>query len=205
MNSSPVGADVVPRVDIAFRLTANLIPRDHGYALFGALGRLLGDLHGARWLAVHPIAGAPRPDGLLAIHPQRGELCLRVEPAEIPRVLPLSGKHLDIEGHAAKAGAASVRALAPAHALAARIVVIKGFTEAEPFRAAVERQLSSLGVRARVEIGRRRVLNVAGDTVVGFQTTLHELDDEGSLKVQSAGVGGRQRMGCGVFVPVRGR
>jgi len=194
--------EIAPRVDLVFRLAAKLCPQDHGYPLFGALGRVLGDLHGASWLAVHPLAGVPRPDGLLAVDGQRG-LRLRVVPAEIPRVLPLAGKRLDIDGHPAQVGVSSIYALEPASALRARIVVIKGFTEAEPFREAVARQLAALGVIARVEVGRRRVIKVNGDIVVGFGVTLHDLGEEASLRVLCAGVGGKQRMGCGVFEVVR--
>src|SRR5262245_6967897 len=119
-----VAQEIAPRVDLVFRLAAKLCPRDHGYALFGALSRVLGDLHGARWLAVHPLAGIPRPDGLLALNGQRG-LRLRVVPGEIPRVLPLAGKRLDIDGYPAQVGVSSIYALGPASELRARIVVIK--------------------------------------------------------------------------------
>jgi CRISPR-associated protein Cas6 len=198
-----VNADsLTPRVDLAFRLAGKQVPRDHGYALFGAICRILGDLHGAPWLAVHPINGLPRPDGTLALDPRRGSLRLRVEPAEIPRVLPLAGKRLELDGHTALVGVSSVHALAPAPALVARMVTIKGFMEPEPFREAAARQLEALEVKARVEVGRRRVLRVNGDTVVGFGVTLHDLDEEGALAVQYAGLGGKQRMGCGVFVPL---
>lgn len=192
----------IPRVDISFRLAGRQLPLDHGYALFGAICRVLGDLHGARWLAVHPIRGLPRPDGTLALDPRGGSLRLRVEPAEIPRVLPLAGKRIELDGYAAHVGVSSVHALAPAPALTSRIVSIKGYEEPEPFRGAAARQLGELGVAAHVEVGRRRVLRVNGKTVVGFGVTLHDLTEEGSLKVQYAGLGGKQRMGCGVMVPV---
>ena len=193
---------LTPRVDLAFRLAGKQVPRDHGYALFGAICRILGDLHGAPWLAVHPIAGVPRPDGTLGLDPRRGSLCIRVEPGEIPRVLPLAGKRLELDGHTALVGVSSVQALAPTPTLVARMATIKGFMEPEPFRDAAKRQLAALGVEARLEVGRRRVLRVNGDVVVGFGVTLHELSEEGSLKVQYAGLGGKQRMGCGVFVPL---
>lgn len=193
--------EIVPRVDIAFRLAAKLVPLDHGYALFGAICRILGDLHGARWLAVHPLPGAPRPDGLLALDGGRG-LRLRVEPAEIPRVLPLAGKRLEIDGHAAQVGVSSVHAITAAPALRSRLTVIKGFTEPEPFREALKRQLDAMEVAGRIEIGRRRTIAVNGYSVVGFEVALHELGDEASLRVQHAGLGGKQRMGCGVFVRV---
>ena len=41
---------------------------------------------------------------------------------------------------------------------------------------------------ARLEVGRRRILLVAGKKV------------EGSLAAQCAGLGGKRRMGCGVLV-----
>lgn len=193
--------DILPRVDLSFRLAAKLAPLDHGYALFGAICRVLGDLHGAEWLAVHPLAGTPRPDGLLAVEPRRG-LRLRLDPAQIPRVLPLAGNALEIDGYTAHVGVSTLHPLTPAPALRARIVVIKGFTEPEPFRGALQRQLDTLGASARIELGRRRVITVAGDKVVGFEVTLHDLSDDSSLRLQHAGLGGKQRMGCGIFLPL---
>lgn len=190
------------RVDLEFALAGTVVPRDHGYALFASLARVLGDLHGATWLAVHPLPGVSRPDGLLALQPRRGGLQLRVEPAQIPRVLALAGKTLDIDGHRVHVGVSRIYPLRPASSLTARMVVIKGFQEPEPFVDAVKRQLAALEVAATVEVGRRRVVTIAADKVVGFGTTLHGLTDEGSLIVQRAGIGGRQRMGCGVFGPV---
>ncbi|CAN99344.1 hypothetical protein sce9171 [Sorangium cellulosum So ce56] len=191
--------EIAPRVDIAFHLAANLVPLDHGYALFGAICRIAGDLHGAGWLAVHPLPGVLRPDGLLAVDARRG-LRLRLEPGQIVRVLCLAGKRLELDGHSVRVGVSTVHAIEPARTLRARIVVIKGFTEPEPFRDALRRQLDAMEVTARIELGRRRTMTVNGYTVVGFETTLHELTAEGSLRAQYAGLGGKQRMGCGVLV-----
>lgn len=189
------------RVDLEFKLVGTVVPRDHGYALFGAIARILGDLHGASWLAIHPLPGTPTVDGKLALQRRSGGLQLRVEPAYIPRVLTLAGKTLDIDGHRVSVGVSRIYALRPASSLSARIVVIKGFQEPEPFVEAVQRQLETLGVKSDVELGRRRVVTIAGDKVVGFGVTLHGLSDEHSLTVQRAGIGGRQRMGCGIFGP----
>lgn len=195
---------VTPRIDVAFPLSGDAIPRDHGYALFGAMSRVLGDeLHGAEWLAVHPIRGVPRGDGTLGLTRHNLALRLRIEAAAIVRVLPLAGKDLELDGHRVLVGVSRVFALQPAPTLHARIVTIKKFMEEAGFRDAVARQLDKLGVHAVVEIERRRVINVAGDKIVGFGVTLRGLSDEHALTVQYAGVGGRQRFGCGVFVPVR--
>ncbi len=189
-------------MELAFRLAGKLAPRDHGYALFGAICRILGDLHGVRWLSVLPLSGTPVPGNQLALDAHRG-LRVRVEPGEIPRVLPLAGKRLELDGHALQVGVSAIYPLQPASELRARLVTIKGFMEPEPFREAVLRQLSAMEVAARVEVGRRRVISVNGDTVVGFGVTLHEVEEDASLRVQYAGVGGKQRMGCGIFEAMR--
>lgn len=190
------------RVDLEFNLVGTVVPRDHGYALFGAIASVLGDLHGVKWLAVHPLSGTPTVDGKLALQRRSGGLQVRVEPAYIPRVLALAGKTLDIDGHRVQVGVSRIYALRPEPSLSARMVVIKGFQEPEAFVGAVQRQLDILGVKAEIELGRRRVITIAGDKVVGFGVALHGLSDEDSLTVQRAGIGGRQRMGCGIFGPV---
>lgn len=192
-----------PRFDVSFALAGGPVPQDHGYALFGALAHALReDLHGARWLAVHPILGVPRPDKTLALTRTRGALRIRVDGQHIAPIVSLAGQTLRLDGVELLLGTSQVFPLRPARTLAARLVTIKGFLEPEPFREALKRQLDALHVEGRVEVGRRRTLRVATDTVVGYQVTLHDLGDESSLILQHAGLGGRQRMGCGIFVPL---
>jgi CRISPR-associated protein Cas6 len=197
------------RVDVAFPLAGDSVPLDHGYALFGALCRVLGDLHGADWLAVHPVRGTAA-GGTLRLKQHNLALRLRVAPAEITRILPLAGKSLDIDGSRVLVGTSRVFALEPRPALYARLVVIKGFMEPDTFLDAVRRQMSEREIKGEASISTRpsgepwrRVLAVAGDTVVGFPVELRGLDDESSLRAQRLGIGGRQRFGCGVFVPAR--
>lgn len=197
---------IAPRFDVAFPVAGGPVPLDHGYPLFSALTRALGDdVHGAAWLAVHPLVGIPRPNRTLALRPGNCALRLRVDAEHIGRCVSLAGGTLNLGGTELLVGTSRVFTLRPARALVARIATIKGFLEAEPFREALRRQLDVLSVRARVEIGRRRTVRVSGDVVVGFQVTLHDLDEPGSLLVQYAGLGGRQRMGCGLFTPIDGR
>ena len=193
-------SDTQPRVDVSFRLSGKLVPQDHGHALFGALGSVLGDIHNAHWLSVHPILGTPRPDSTLSLSHHRGALRLRVRDDSIAKVLPLAGKRLEINGYPVMVGVSTVALLSPAASLMSRLVVIMGCQEADPIREAVARQLFALGVKARTEVGQRRVLRISGTTVVGYQVTLHDLDEEGSMRVQYSGLGGKQLMGCGVFV-----
>ncbi len=207
---------VTPRIDVAFPLAGDSIPRDHGYALFSAMSRVLGEeLHGADWLAVHPVRGMPSTQGMLAIDARRSQLRLRLDPGAIPKVLPLAGKRLELASQALRVGVPNVFGIDPSPALYSRAVVIKfkdddlregpgeRFVSEALFRSAVERQLGALGVMARVEIGGKREVRVRDKRVVGYAVTLRDLTDEASLRVQYAGVGGRQRFGCGVFTPHR--
>jgi CRISPR-associated protein Cas6 len=99
-------------------------------------------------------------------------------------------------------GAPQIYLLKPTPTLYARIVTIKGFTEPEPFLDAVCRKLDELGVKGEPVVGQRRVLKVGQHRVVGFGLTIHELSDESSILLQEQGLGGRRRMGCGIFGPI---
>jgi CRISPR-associated endonuclease/helicase Cas3 len=100
----------------------------------------------------------------------------------------------------------NARPLEPAAALYARCVTIKKFTEAEPFLDAARRQLDALGITGTLELPldeqgrfRRRIITIAGKHVVGFSLAAHNLNDEDSLLLQAAGLGGRRAMGAGHF------
>jgi CRISPR-associated protein Cas6 len=80
-------------------------------------------------------------------------------------------------------------------------VTIKGFMETEPFLEAVKRQLQDLQVAGEAHLGERKTFRVKDKQVVGFSMGIINLTAEESLTLQEKGLGGRRRMGCGVFVP----
>lgn len=195
---------MMPVVDLAFRLTGATIPVDHGYALYGAISRVLPDLHADKEIGVHPIRGRYVGEG--SLHLTSGSwLMIRLPGDRIRAALKLAGKSLKVDGHHFVVGVPEARALRPVTALYSRLVTIKGFMEVEPFLAAARRQLELLGVDAELAVGERRTLRVKDKQVVGFEVFASRLDAEASLRLQEAGLGGRRHMGCGVFVPGRDR
>lgn len=199
-------SDSEAMVDLAFVISGRAVPLDHGYALFGALGSVWGDIHADEHLKVHPIDGLSNGEELLLDRESR--LRVRVSASRIPAALKLAGKILRVNGHRLQVGVPSVYPLVPAPAIAARVVVIKLSGEnpvadpvvaRESFLSAVQKQLAALSVKADVQLGRRRVLRIRDNTVVGWAVRLSQLAEEASLLVQTAGLGGRQRFGCGVF------
>ncbi|GBD23901.1 CRISPR-associated endonuclease Cas6 [bacterium HR29] len=213
-------------VDVHFRLhglvgPAVLIPADHGYALFGALSRLLPWLHGSPLVGVHPIRGQLVGNRALALTPA-STLAFRVPVTVLPGLLPLAGQSIDLEGTVLRVGLPHVRALRPSPVLSSRLVTIKGMLEPDAFLEAARRQLAELGVDGQPALleragtraieGRgaapsspwiRRTLRVRDKEVVGYALRVAGLSPEASIRLQIAGLGGRRRFGCGIFLPER--
>ncbi|MGE0826499.1 MAG: type I-MYXAN CRISPR-associated protein Cas6/Cmx6 [Candidatus Binatia bacterium] len=190
----------MPYIDLAFRLTGTTIPVDHGYALYAALSRIVPELHEATELGVQPIRGLYGGDGKLHLA-DFSRLILRLPDDQIRTYLTLAGKKLEVDGHCLRIGVPEVRLLRPVASLRSRLVTIKGFMETETFLEAVNRQLQDLHVAGEAHLGERKTFRVKDKQVVGFSMGITNLTAEESLTVQEQGLGGRRRMGCGVFVP----
>lgn len=155
-----------------------------GYHVYAAISRVRPELHGAEWLAIHP----PRP---LAV-------TLRLPTDRLEAALPLAGARTGV----GTLGDPVVRTLRPRQTLSTDLVVIKltrGVSEVS-FAAELRRQLCALGVTTEPRIGRAGWLRIKRFVVRGWAVTLSGLAPDESLAVQSSGLGGKRRMGCGVFV-----
>src|SRR5437867_1714238 len=191
----------MPHVELQYGLTGKALPSDHGYALFSAISHLVPEIHAADWLAIETVAGTARGDGLTQLD-KHARLRVRLPQERVPLLLKLAGQRLDVAGHAVRLGAPQIYLLRPSSALYSRIVVIKGYTEPEPLLDAVCRKLQELGVQGEPVVGPRRVLKVGTHTIVGFAVAARELSDDASILLQERGLGGRRRMGCGIFNPI---
>jgi len=193
-----------PAVDLSFAaFSTQTLPADHGYALLGALSRLIPLLHEASGIAVHPIVGR------IVVH-RRLRLCrwsdvrLRVSPDQIPMCITLAGQQLDVDGTLVRLGVPQVLPLQPSRDIACRLAVIKGYMDPPEFAGAVRRQLDKIGVSRAVgfHVQQRRTLRIKDKQIVGFGLHLLGLAPNESLDLQIGGIGGRRHMGCGVFRPI---
>ena len=187
-------------IDLAFRLTGSAVPVDHGYALYAALSRILPDLHTAKDIGVQPIRGIYSGNGTLHLA-DFSRLILRLPDQQIRAYLKLAGKRLAVDEHSLSVGVPEVRTLRPVVRLRARLVTIKGFLQEDEFLAAAKRQLEQLDIKGQAHLGTRRTFRVRDKQVVGFEMGVSQLTAEESLTLQEHGLGGRRKMGCGVFVP----
>jgi CRISPR-associated protein Cas6 len=208
-------------VDLVFPVIGSRLPTDHGYALYGAMSRLLPCLHdGSVPFGFVPITGAPVGRGLLQIEARQSRLRLRVPAHDIPRVLPLAGKRLEMDGHGVRLAVPQVEALQPVTELIARTVAInyefneQAFLTVEGFLQSARRQLAKLAIKGICRVpegfdrdGRkvpiRRVVRIKDVRIVCFPLLVDGLKPDESLRLQEQGIGGRRRMGCGVFIPAR--
>jgi CRISPR-associated protein Cas6 len=205
----------MPKVNLYYPVLGTTLPTDHGYALYGALAKGLAALHeGGPRVLIGPILGRYTGNKTLRLEPKWSHLRLRLPAEDIGKVLPLAGKALDVGGHKIRLGVPRVMALEPSPTLVARVVMIKGFTEPQSFLEAARRQLAAAGIYAEASIPRvregpqqgkprRHVVRVKERRLVGFTVQLTGLRPEQSIAVQERGLGGKQRMGCGFFVPMK--
>jgi len=198
-----------PFVELSFGVIGKTLPADHGYGLYSAIAHLCPNVHEQEGVSILTIPG--QPDGQGKIHlGQSSKLKIRLpyEPEKISTVLPLAGQTLSIGNHTIQLDIPQIFPLRPVDKLRCRIVTIKKFQEPEPFKEAAQRQLDALGIGGNLilplnENGEpsRKAIKIKSYSVVGFSLIVTDLNEENSIKLQQVGIGGKRRMGCGVFTP----
>jgi CRISPR-associated protein Cas6 len=204
----------MPAIDLLFPVLGTALPTDHSYPLYSALTRAVPEFHRDEIpLAFAPILGDRGAKGLIRLH-AGSRLRVRLPADHIPRILPLAGKAMMIAGHRVRLGVPYVQALAPASALGARLVTFKHSLDASRFLEVSRQRLDAMGVNGKVDVPtiqsgsrlgqpRRRVVRIKGNRLIGFALRVIDLTPHESLVLQEQGLGGRRRMGCGFFLPLR--
>ncbi len=214
----------MPVIDVQFRVSGGPLPADHGYHLFSAISHVVPQIHGDEGVGVFSISGMFTGNRRMQLT-DRSQLTLRLDAERYGEVLPLAGKRLVVGDGTLQVVVPSTRTLSPGERLYSRLVVIKGFMDAEPFLEAARRQLAELGVSGAASLvpqervveankGRsggtrspwlRRTLRIGEQEVVGFALRVDGLGGPDSLRLQEQGLGGRRRFGCGLFIVDRKR
>ena len=193
------GTDMSDFVEHQWPVDMKCVDLDHGYRLYGAISRHTPAFHDGPWQLAPLLAYDGRERRRLS---GRGLLRIRGE-VSTDLLSMLSNSNLPVGSKGGlEIGPGSIVLVTPAAQLRARLVTIKSALDALDFVGKVQTQLEArMGRVPLVELGRRRVMCVANKLVVGWGVTLHGLTDAESLAVQREGVGGRRRMGGGVFLP----
>jgi CRISPR-associated protein Cas6 len=197
------GLPVIISIDMRWGITSRgSIPIHHQYLLFSAISRIVPDVHATAGFGVHPIRGMRTTPGRLDLLPY-SSLTMRTRVEDVPALLPLTGKKLDLASCPIRLGIPYTIALSGCPTLKSPLVTIKGYMEEKKFGSAIRRQLDALGISlsVTVEVGARKVLRIKQQLIIGFTVTLGNLEHTESLLIQSSGLGGRRHLGCGIFNP----
>lgn len=191
---------------------------DYRYAhwLYGALCRIEPAFHTDDQISIGPIEQAvAHEDGLELDH----HSCFRLQmPLEkIGLAYRIAGKSAVLGDGKYRFGIPRPESLESSGALSSRFVTVKGKLAAEQVEEHVRAVLHQLnrsepGTESedamkllKVEMLRRRVIQVHQHRLVGFGVRLQNLSERMSLLVQSKPVWGRRRFGAGFFVPLKER
>jgi CRISPR-associated protein Cas6 len=196
-------------VELSFNLIGQSLPADHGYGLYSAIAHLAPQVHEQDGLSILTITGIPDRQGKIFLT-ERSHLRIRMPYDCMPMVYHLAGKQLSIGTHSIRLGIPQIFILRPADRLRARIVTIKNHQEPESFLAAAKLQLAALGVVGEAIVpldaeGKcdRKTIKIKTYSVIGFGLEVSGLSEGDSIKLQILGLGGKHRMGCGVFTAVK--
>ncbi|MDJ0691615.1 MAG: type I-MYXAN CRISPR-associated protein Cas6/Cmx6 [Xenococcaceae cyanobacterium MO_188.B32] len=136
----------------------------------------------------------------------RSKLLIRLPSEKVPFVYSFGGKSLTIGKHKIRLGIPEMNFLQPKSQLRSHIVVIRRYELPDTFLKAAQRQLEQLNIQADIKLittkegtPKRKTIKVK-QTLVGFGVEANNLSEADSIILQEKGLGGKQKMGCGVFV-----
>ena len=198
-------------VDFVFPLEGQLLPLDHGYILYSALSRICPTLHELKKISIHPIAGIPQSNKQLRLT-KRSKLQIRLPMDLIPFIYEfLAEQSFAIGQNQFHLGIPDYRPLLPFPDLYSRLVIIRRSQQPQSFLEAAKRQLERLGIQGTIALTTRangepqkRQLTIENKTgtfaLKGFGVKVTDLSEQDSIALQKYGIGGKQKMMCGVFV-----
>jgi len=201
-------------VDVAYRIGCPTLPLDHAHALSRALIDILPWLEEEEHAGVHLIHGAAsgngwyRPEDAASevLHlSRRTRMRLRVPRHRLEDARQLTGRRLDIDGHALEVGDSEVFLLSSLSTLFSRYVLTVADTDENAFLEEASRGLQEIGINCRKMLGGiSHTLRFPDGPVHTRSLMVADLEPEQSLRLQQVGLGPGRSIGCGLFLPHKG-
>lgn len=185
--------------DVHFDIRGSRLPKDHGYAIYLELARILPWFADEPLGGVHPVTGADIGHDELILS-RRAKLVVRIASARVGDLMALSRQTLLVEGQTIEIGAGKARPL-PRHTPLFSHCVTTGNEDEVEFANDIIRLLDELEIDSRFICGRRQTIRTPDGPVSGYSLMLHGLPVEHSILVQQQGLGNHRKIGCGIFIP----
>lgn len=182
---------------MVFDLVGGTLPATYPFALWEEIVRHAPQLAEEKLVGILPLRTAESNEGLLL--PNRAKLVLRLPTALSDAASRLCGSALQIGSSQLRLGTSRTRQIQPYSTLHSQLVT--GANDEAMFMDSIRAQLSEMKITAKLICGKRRTLAGGQHTIHGFSLVIHDLEPEGSLQLQYAGLGENRQFGCGIFVP----
>jgi CRISPR-associated protein Cas6 len=199
-------------VDVSFQIDCKHIALDHAHDLSQALLAHLPWLTAEKEAGVHLIHGASTGNGW--IRPgetdsvdfiylsRRSRMQLRLPRTRLADVEVLSGKTLDVGGHAVRVGGYQIKPLTVLGTLFSRYVLVEPGEDEDQFMLRIAAELSGLGITVKKMLcGIGHSFTTPQGAVQTLSIMVADLDPEAAVILQKRGVGRGREMGMGLFLP----
>ena len=197
-------------VDVSYSISCRCLPVDHAYALQQALQDALPWLKDEELAGAHSIHvaesgnGWMRPENAndLLYLSRRTKLTLRIPKHRVDDAAGLSGKSLDVGGHALEVGKSTIRPLSSLTTLFSRYIAAAEDADEAAFMHSVQQQLRGMGIRPKKMLcGLAHGIRTPEKIIRTRSLMLADMDVEDSVKLQQQGLGPWRQLGCGLFIP----
>jgi CRISPR-associated protein Cas6 len=200
--------------DLLFSIECKTLPLDHGFVLSQQIQQHIPWIADEPLAAIHQIHvaesanGWMRPDDpdqdVLCVS-RRTKMTIRLPKSRHEDVQHLIGKTLDIQGHILKVGDFRTRKLSRLTTLFARYVDTDGTEDETIFLNNMAQKLREMGIQIKKMMSGRLLTHETPDGIVLTRKLMvSDLDVAQSLMLQEQGIGDKQLMGLGIFIPHKG-
>lgn len=183
------------QIEVWAKVCGDYFPSDHSYGLYASLVNYNQNLRNCDW-QLFTIRGHPAERGLIRLGSE-SYLGIRCLPSVVSEFINL--ETLTVGKWTIELADKHISQLSPSLNLHSRIVVIKNATTDNQMEKSLIAKAEEAGINATFAVEQRKILKIRRFTVVGFSVSAIAHSQKDSLLLQEKGIGGKRRMGGGVF------
>jgi CRISPR-associated protein Cas6 len=145
------------------------------------------------------------PENELLHLSRRARFSLRLHRDNIDKANDIVGAQLDVDGHALKINDFKQQLLIPQSTIFSRYVLTSTDLSEDDFLNEVAPEIQALGFSIKKMMGgRQHTINTPKGPLATRSLMLSDLEKEESIALQQNGIGDKQLLGMGIFLPHKG-